>query len=641
MIRLFSWRCSSERLPYLALAVAAALVLLPAPPASGVLHRIGSPGAPATDPPLEARKVKLGTATRNALQVPADFAFELTAAEGCKRLIFSTGIAADPASQAEIEFAIEVGRAGQWRRVYSGNVTASAPGWRDETVVLETPAAAGDSLRFSTSRSGAAGAVAQPYWGSVLILPVDAPPSGEEPTSAVRRPNVIVVSLDTLGADQVGWYGRQPSVSPVLDAFLSRSFAFRRAYSQYPNTLVSHASLFSGLYPNRHHVYGNATTLRSETLAAILAAQGYMTVGITEDAYVSSDFGFDRGFDWYDDGHHVSEEFPGSARQTFDKTDAWLRRFGSAAPFFLFVHTYEVHTPYVPHGEAALATLEKLSPRYSGPFEGVYPGGELEVKHNRGLEPIGAADVERMLALHAAEIRYLDGIFGEFLETLAGQPFAADTLVVVVADHGDEFAQHGKIGHGETLYNPVLHVPLAFYWPGRLTAGVEETRVQLIDVAPTILDLVDIAPPSLDPAFDGRSLAPVILGRDGGEVARPVFAELRSAWASCRELDLGDDCRSEHYAAQDGRFKYLTSMIPWTEALYDLESDPGETRNVAAEHPEVVARFRRLMADYVIGAAPEPDALEAAVTDQSGGGAAATGIDEVTRQRLEALGYKP
>jgi arylsulfatase A-like enzyme len=336
---------------------------------------------------------------------------------------------------------------------------------------------------------------------------------------------------------------------------------------------------------------------------------------------------------------HVADEFPGHAAETFDKATKWLQRFGQEQPFFLFVHTYEVHTPYVPEDDEARATLEKLDPGYSGPFLDMYPGGQTEVKHNRNKEPIAAADVERMAALYASEIEYLDRIFGRFMQQLSRLPFADEMLVVLMADHGDEFNEHGKVGHGETLYNPVLHVPLAFHWPGRLKAGVEETRVQLVDVAPTLLDLVGIAKPD---DIDGQTLAPLMVGGDGTRTARPVFAELRSAWASCRELALPDDCRSEHYAVQTERFKYLTSMIPWSESLYDLSADPDETRDVAKDFPQELRRLRGLLAEYVIDAAPEPDYFllppGEAGTD---GSKAPPALDETTRERLKALGYNP
>jgi len=607
--------------------------------AGNPLQRVGIAGAPATAPRLEAVKVKLGTATRNAMQVPTEFAFSVPLAGGWRQLTFSIGIAAVDAGSDRVEFAVDAGKAGQWRRVFSQIVSADVAGWANHIVRLDAPGAADESLQFSTiRRSAARGDDVRAFWGSVLIEPAAAAPSAEPEVGTRRPPNVILISLDTLGAKHVGWYGREPSVSPNLDALLGRSFAFRRAFAQYPNTLVSHASLFSGLYPNRHHVYGHPATLRKLTLAEILADHGYMTVGVTEDAYVSSDFGFDRGFDWYDDGQHVIEQFPGTARETFDKATEWLRKFGEQKPFFLFVHTYEVHTPYVPRDETARATLERLNPGYAGPFRELYPGGELEVKHNRGLEPLGARDVERLVALHASEIEYVDRIFGAFIDTVSRGSYADDTLIVVTADHGDEFNEHGKIGHGETLHNPVLHVPLAFYWPREVRVAAEDTRVQLVDVTPTVLDLIGLPVP---PGLDGQTLAPAMRGVAGASIARPVFAELRSAWASCRELELPDDCRSEHYTAQTERFKYLTSMIPYKEELYDLQADPGETRDVAAEFPEELRRFRALLADYVIHEAPEPDFLAPTGERITVGSEVSPGLDDATRERLKALGYNP
>ncbi len=624
-----------------------AVLVVAAPPvspgtafAAAAVLRVGQTGAMPTDPALHAKKVKLGTATRSALEVPPDFSFQVSLTGGWRQLIFSSGILSAGSSGDRVEFSVSAGRPGHWRPVFSRVVSADAQDWTDHVVSAEAVETADEFLQFSTARrSVAAGDRLRAFWGSILIEPL---PHRPEPAAGEshnhRLPNVIMISLDTLGAKHVGWYGRQPSVSPRLDAFLDRAFTFRRAYAHYPNTLVSHASLFSSLYPNRHHLYGHPATLRSETLAEVLAAHGYMTVGITEDAFVSSDFGFDKGFDWYDDGHHVVDEFPGTARETFDKATRWLRQFGGREPYFLFVHTYEVHTPYVPRDDEARATLEKLDPEYSGEFRDLYPGGELEVKHNRGTEPLSPRDIQRLVALHASEIQYTDRIFGEFIDQLSELSSADDTLVVLLSDHGDEFDEHGKIGHGETLHDPVLHVPLAFYWPRRISAGEAETRVQLIDVAPTVLDLVGVPKPS---AIDGQTMAPVVLGGDATRIARPIFAELRSAWASCRELSLADDCKSEHYAVLTERFKYITSMIPWSESLYDLSADPNETRNVAAEFPQEVQSFRKLLADYVINQAAVPDFLSQPDERVAGDGPTGADLDDVTRERLKALGYNP
>jgi arylsulfatase A-like enzyme len=257
-------------------------------------------------------------------------------------------------------------------------------------------------------------------------------------------------------------------------------------------------------------------------------------------------------------------------------------------------------------------------------FERDYPGNLWELGYNAGSVPMADRDLKHLPALYSGEINYLDRIVSQFLQQFSHLPAAKSTLVVVTADHGEEFAEHGKLGHGETLYNQVLHVPLGFYWPARIKAGSSQSPVELIDVMPTVLDLLGIGRSA---NVDGVSLVPVISGQSTSP-ERPAFSELLRALGDCRKLGLPDACIVDRLAVQTERFKMITSKVPRFEELYDVQNDPKETRNVAKEFPAELDRHRALLASYV-EATPTP-AAETRSTPA---------IDEVTRERLRALGY--
>jgi arylsulfatase A-like enzyme len=440
---------------------------------------------------------------------------------------------------------------------------------------------------------------------------------------------VILISLDTLAADHLSSFGNAPGVSPELDALFRQAFSFRRAYAQYPNTLTSHASLFTSLYPKHHGVYYGAKTyarLQFPTIADAFAARGYVTAAFTEDGFVSSDFGFDRGFDRYDDDLAVPDKkFAGDAVRTFAKATRWIESFGAQARFYLFVHTYEVHAPYTLHDAESQRLVDRLDPGYEGPFKLGYPAGWVSIRYNTGVQTIAPRDLTHMAALYAGEIEYLDRIVGAFVRHLETLPLAGRTLVVITADHGEGFGEHGRVEHSETLYNHVLHVPLAFYWPGHVTPGSSQAVVELVDVMPTILDLAGMPAP---PGLDGRSLAARIRGAQSRLPPRPAYAELRSAFGYCVRAGKPVGCLIGQYAVQTAGFKLIESKVPPFTDLYDLSADPGEQHDVAAQFPDKVKELGALLADYVADKGAKPSAAPPPAA-----------IDNATRQRLKALGY--
>ena len=593
-----------------------------------VRKRIGVADDPAVQPTVSAEKIKLGSSTRSAIRAAGASSFTVPIDPSTAAVVFSTGVRAGP--PASVRFAVSLGVHDAWQPIFSDIVEQAHQGrWRDHVLQLSGRTDSASRLRFETSIQGQGATMDDAaYWGAIALV------GRSTGAPAPRAPlNVILISIDTLNADRLGCFDGVPGVSPHIDDFLAHAVSFRRAYSQYPNTLVSHASMLTGLYPLHHGTYDSDPFVRARTLASILAEHGYFTVAFTEDAYVGSDFGFDQGFDWFDNGPATStEEVKGNGEATFENAAAWIDQHGSGAPFFLFVHTYEVHTPYLIRDAEARAVAERIDPGYEGRFKDLYGAGLFELGHNLGNAPLPAGDVAHLPALYAAGINYTDRILASFLTHVRSLPLEGHTVIILTSDHGEEFGEHGKLGHGETLFNPVLHVPLGFLVPGVEPRQISDMPVQLIDIMPTILDLVGIRSPV---AVDGESLVPLLHGEPAGGQSSLAFAELRSIpfaaqlaeQGKCSQLGLPPDCGVERQAVQNARFKLIRSRFPAYEALYDLAHDRAETRDVADQFPADLAALRAAL-----------DAYQRGTTSRKP--APASTIDAGTRERLHALGYQ-
>jgi arylsulfatase A-like enzyme len=489
--------------------------------------------------------------------------------------------------------------------------------WQD--VALPVPAGGADGLVLSVEGADAeVGAWSRP----LVACPID---------DDVPPPvNVILVSLDTLRADRLGTYGNQRGLTPNLDRFAREGVAFTNAYSQYPNTLASHATVFTGYYPAQHQLTG-AEEQRlpddADTLAAGFARAGYVTAAFTEDAFVSSDFGFSVGFDRYDDDTdlHAGISFPGLAKETFQRGIDWLEE-RPQAPFFLFLHTYQVHNPYTPSPDALRRVLDPEDRSYTGPFAQRFLGLQ-QIAYNRGELPLSAADLHRIERLYDAETVELDDAVGMLLDAIDRLDLRTTTLVVFFADHGEEFGKHGHLGHGQSLHREELHVPWLMRLAGVVPEGERiEHPVGLIDMGPTVAGLAGIG--SVLTLAPARSLVATV--RNGQRPTREtIFSELIN---SARTCDYSEDkslrgCPYGGVAVREGRYSYIEAIATGEESLFDLGDDPDELHDVAGRRPQLVARFRRLVSDYRDFVATAPmEGVRAKV-------------EQATLAKLRALGY--
>jgi arylsulfatase A-like enzyme len=334
--------------------------------------------------------------------------------------------------------------------------------------------------------------------------------------------NVLLISIDSLRADHLGCYGSARDTSPRLDALAAGGTRFAHVYAPSSWTLPSHATLLTGVSQRRH---GAVTPRRRiaaglPTLATRLGAAGFRTRGVHSGPFLGAVYGFDRGFETYESCQSHGEEtgLVANLRSHSDETNPclrktftrWVTEAKANERHFWFVHMWDPHYDYIPPARY----VRRFDPDYHGRLDGrrIWREGFPKTASQR--------DIAHLLARYDGEIRYTDDTIAAMLQDLERAGLLADTLVVVTADHGDEFREHGGKGHYKTVFAEVLAVPLILAGPGVPRGRVVDAPVGLADVAPTILALAGV--PGAE--MDGESL----VGRMRGEAGtpRPVVSVL-------------------------------------------------------------------------------------------------------------------
>jgi tetratricopeptide (TPR) repeat protein len=355
------------------------------------------------------------------------------------------------------------------------------------------------------------------------------------PAAPEKAPSIILISIDTLRADHLSCYGYSRVETAHLDALTKGGTLFSAVNSQVPLTFPSHVSLFTSTYPFFNGIEDNGEPLRPNavTLATLLKSRGYRTGAVVGGFVMDRRFGLNQGFDVYDstfDLHREEESDLGDIKRLGAEVVAaaskWLDA-NSNSPFFLFLHLYDLHTPY------------NLPASYRARFGTGYD----------------------------AELRYVDEQVGVFWDSLRQHNLLERSLVVLTSDHGEGLGEHGEKTHGYFIYQSTLWVPLIVHWPAGSASfpAKIDGPARLMDVAPTILQFAGISQPA---EFQGRSLLE-LLRSGASKTARDVYSE--SVYAhkhfGCSSLR----------ALRTGRYKYIQGPKP---ELYNLATDPGETRNL-------------------------------------------------------------
>ena len=386
-----------------------------------------------------------------------------------------------------------------------------------------------------------------------------------------QHPNVLLIVVDTLRADKVGCQGSTLGLTPEIDAAAAGGVRFGQAYSQAPWTLPSVASLLTSTSPAEHGAGGSyGQPFRrlpdsARTLAECFRDAGYATGAIINVLFLGKQFGMNQGiaerdFDYCAPADNLNERRAGP---TTDAAVRWMSKQGKRS-FFLMVHYFDPHLVYDPPKEYR----ERLAdPRDRQSGQRLFGTVEDMVALRANKTTLTAETIRRLERLYNGEVAYTDRELGRLLAELDKLGLADSTIVVITADHGEEFLDHGGFEHGHTQYDELLHVPLIWRWSGRLRPAVVETTVRHIDVAPTLCELAGVA---AEPKFGGQSLAPLLEGKTGAD--RPALSE-GNLW--------GPNLVSWRH----GGYK-LIQGAKGAQELYGLESDPGEKRNLADVEPQ-------------------------------------------------------
>ena len=481
-----------------------------------------------------------------------------------------------------------------------------------------------------------------------------------------RPRNVVLVVLDTARASAV-----DERTMPALTRLAEDGTAFDRAFATAPWTVPSHASLFSGTYPTEHGTHGDHLALRDHvrTLAEAFADAGYDTVGVSNNTWITDEFGFDRGFDrlrrgWQYvqadtdmggvvRGECLSEKVAAFRARVFDgnplvntanvlyseffqptgddgaaRTTAWLADWFASRedrPFFCFCNYIEPHIPYTPprtHADRFLpddATVEEATAIRQDPR--AYDCADYDITDR---------EFRLLRGLYRAELAYVDDHLTALREALEAAGEWDRTLLVVCGDHGEHVGEHGFFGHQYNLYDSVLAIPLVFYGGPFVGGGHRDDLVQLIDVPDTLLETMGVDDPAFRDQSRGRSLHPASDDPPREAVVaeyaapQPSIERLEARFGELPERVYAFDRRLR--AIRTDRYKYVAGDDGFSR-LHDLAADPTERLDRSAERPDLADQ---LAAD-----------LEARFSDvDPPDAAAAVAVSDATKARLAELGYR-
>lgn len=444
--------------------------------------------------------------------------------------------------------------------------------------------------------------------------------------------DILLVTVDSLRADHVGWHGYERETTPNLDSLAETSHVLHKAFANGCGTNRSFPSILSSTYPL---MYGGYEALSEDRplIADVLQSAGFQTAGLHSNPHLNRQFGYGRGFNRFFSSESESGVF-GTARQwvkdTFDNDNLVFRAlkwafdqsekkagFNPGTPFvraddltnraaewaeamdpdrpkFLWAHYMDVHHPYAPPEE------------YQRRFRDNTVSERRAVKLRRKMleDPKGVTDAElaTIVDLYDAEIRYFDDHASRLVDAVRDR-WGDETIVAFTSDHGDELGDHGGFSHYNTYHDELLHVPLLFDLDD--DGDSHDELVELLDIAPTLADYAGVDPPD---RFEGDSL-------------RTLF-ETPEEWSSSHVIAETGGSR----ACRTDRWKYIRNGD--NERLYDLRTDPEEEENVRADNPEVIKKFELMLADHKRR------------VDETGQELEDITVDEATAERLEQLGYR-
>lgn len=393
--------------------------------------------------------------------------------------------------------------------------------------------------------------------------------------------NVILISIDTLRPDRLGAYGASAPTSPTLDKLAAGGVLYNNAFATSPWTLPSHASMLTGLYPNRHGLKETDHKLSEKipTVTSVLAKAGFATAGFVSSSFLNELRGLHQGFESF----HYEQEIAQHGNVIFVRNSGpeittraleWLSERDDQ-PFFLFVHYYDPHSDYSPSREYRRMFVKSYS--------GTSDGSTVQLRQvAMGQRKLTEEDTQHLLQLYDAEIRQLDDELARLVQYLDERGLSDNTALVITSDHGEEFMEHGRTLHGRTFFSEVIDVPLILHGPGVPSGLRIDDLASVVDVTPTILGLLDIEPPA---NLQGIDLSKN-WSNEGGSRHTFVVAE------ALHEVP------GDAIMIQDERYKLIYERLGARARLYDLELDPMEQRDISSSHPEPLAKLMAALRTY-------------------------------------------
>jgi arylsulfatase A-like enzyme len=415
------------------------------------------------------------------------------------------------------------------------------------------------------------------------------------------RPNIIIISIDTMRADHLGCYGYDRNTSPTIDSLAAAGIRYSRCQAQAPHTLPAHSTIWTGLSVASHGAgtRNNITYALDPALpniATVLGDAGYITLGMVNVAILSNDNGFATGFDYYS----WNENGAGRAGETVDEYLKWIdENAGNPKPVFCFMHLFDVHSPYDP----------------PSPFDSLFsPGGDEGIvgwRHDSLTNVVlNPEDRDHLVDMYDGEIAWVDSQLSRLFSELRARGLDDNTLIVITADHGEEFLEHGGWGHSHALWQEILHVPLIICGPGIQAGLVDTLTAGQFDILPTICGYLSIASP---PNLDGVNLL--------DSVPRSADRSIPSSRVGMDKVfQWGVEGEEGLVSVLTGNTKAIMDFVSGQpESMYDLLSDPGEQNPM-----EISPEMTELLDNYW-------------TTPQTGNPTAAN--SDAINEQLRGLGY--
>ena len=445
--------------------------------------------------------------------------------------------------------------------------------------------------------------------GRKAVEPPPPPPPASSPAAqqlraGVEGANLIIIVIDAARADHFSSFGYEMETTPRLDAFFADNILFTEARAEASNTKASISSLFTSQFPDTHGAVGVGMPLSDQgaTLAEVMKNEGYATVAFSANPFLAECFGFDRGFDEFDEVFRQVDLEPNEgggvpADLMLETAIPWLRSHVEQ-PFFVYLHFFEPHAPYDP----------------PAPFRFQF------------MRP-----PDWMMGLYDGNLAYVDDRVGQLLDEIDSLGLMDNSIIVFMADHGEAFGEHGHLGHTTTVYEEMIYVPLAFHLPAACEATPQRRGegIGLTDVMPTLLDLYGIEPPA---GMQGRSRLRLLAGEEESE---PYFTVSRT-----RGLDTTGGVEQPEqvsYAIAGPQYTLILAEEGRRVELYDRAADAGQQTNIAADHPDIVDGLRQQFEAWAETQRGRPVVLPGGRVVPSG--EPLMTVDDQIQRQLRALGY--